>query len=505
MPCQFCSLMKQKVLFIFFFFLLSLGASAQKEAARWFFGRNSGLNFVDTQTVTDDNGVSVDGVPTNESSPLNTDEGCFSVSDKNGNIIVFSDGMEVYNKDKTRIATGLNGNRSSAQSGIIIPYPETPGKYFIISNKQSSSNLGGLYYSIFDSSGSGTITSMNTPINQTSVSPQFLYENITSVRHANGKDFWLLNRTAGFFFAWHITKDGFPASVTKVSSIPSTQLKQGQQSQGYMKMSPDGKMVCHVCIDAPNGEVMFADFNNETGEITNIILRHWQKSATVNGRLYSLEFSPKGNNLFLSYFTNQLHVIPTNQILTGTPQPVAGAGSVGTVQTGPDGRLYGIQNSSTGTKLLAIIPNPDDDISQITTHIFSNYLSGTAMWGLPSFVSSFFYIEDIETNPELPACRGTQITFSAELSSSHLSEIAYLEWDFGDGNTTGPLPFSSGGGATDIVSQTHTYKKSGTYTLTLTPYKIDNTVITGSVKTREVKISPCMIPINPNVSSVVGF
>lgn len=185
---------------VFIISLFSLMASticAQKEAAHWFFGHGCGLNFLDTQTINDANGVPVKGVPKNESNPLHTNEGCFSLSDNKGNIIVFSDEMNVYNKNKTLIASGLHGDISSAQSGIMIPYPETPGKYFIISNHQSFSRGGGLYYSIFDSAGNGTVTNINTPINQNSVPKEYLFENVTSVLHANEKDYWLLNRTAG--------------------------------------------------------------------------------------------------------------------------------------------------------------------------------------------------------------------------------------------------------------------------------------------------------------------
>ena len=483
--------MKQKILLSILFIMSSCVLFAQKEAAHWFFGQGCGLNFLDTHTVTDANGISVAGVPKNESSPLNTNEGCFSLSDKDGNIIVFSDGMRVYNKNKQLIASGLNGHTSSAQSGILIPYPETPGKYFIISNRQSNTNSGGLFYSIFDSAGNGSVTNINTPITQSNVSSSRLYENVTSVKHANGNDFWLLNRTAGYFFAWHITKTGFPSSPT-VTTIPGTASTTGMGSQGYMKMSPDGKMVCHTSIDGPNGEVMFADFNNQTGGISNIKLRNWQFGGNDwQNRFYSLEFSPQGKNLFLSFLNTPLYVIPTNQIATGTPQLVAGASQVGTVQTGPDGRIYGIQSSNSPTKLLAIIPNPDDDISQLKVHIFNNYLSGGAIWGLPTFVASFFSLEGDKS-----FCMKTSKDFTV-FTSGNIggTTVAYTQWNWGDGSAEEKVM----GSGQQIKS--HTYKRSGKFTITVSAHSNTDGLL-GSPQTMEVKVASCIMPVNHNISVV---
>lgn len=63
---------------VFIISLFSLMAStiyAQKEAAHWFFGHGYGLNLLDTQAINEANGVPVEGIQKNESSPLHTNEG----------------------------------------------------------------------------------------------------------------------------------------------------------------------------------------------------------------------------------------------------------------------------------------------------------------------------------------------------------------------------------------------------------------------------------------------
>lgn len=473
--------------------IYSFNLNAQKQAGHWFFGHNVGLDFINTQTVNDDNGVPVTGMPTLENSPLYTNEGCFSVSDAKGNIIVFSDGMKVYNKNKQEIASGLNGHTSSAQSGIIIPYPENKGKYFIISN-----NMSAIYYSIFDSSGDGTVTNKNTAI-PTSPYTTRTYENVTSIVHANKKDYWLLARAGSYFFAWLITKDGIPSQPTKAIVIPGTASNINSGSQGYMKLSPDGKKICHTYIDAPNGEVFFADFDNSTGEISNILLRNWEFGGTGSWqyRFYSLEFSPGGKNLFLSILNTPLYVIPTNDIETGTPTLVNGASVIGTVQTGPDGRLYGIQSSGNKTRTFGVIPNPDDDINDIKVHIFTNFLaSGTgAIWGLPSFIASYFSL-DIEG--EGIVCMNASQTFNAITATNESSSIVpkYTIWDFGDGSAPTSLDDANVPGT---QTKTHLYERPGQYTITVKVYDEEENEIPEMIQTFDVDVKACVLPVNPNI------
>jgi len=59
---------------------------SQKEANIWYFGENAGLDF--------NSGVPVallDG-------QLNTREGCATISDKNGNLLFYTDGITVWNR-----------------------------------------------------------------------------------------------------------------------------------------------------------------------------------------------------------------------------------------------------------------------------------------------------------------------------------------------------------------------------------------------------------------------
>ena len=86
---------------------------SQGEAANWYFGVNAGLNFSSGAPVLDLNGQ------------LATNEGCGSISDANGDLLFYTDGITVWDKNHNQMPNGfgLLGDPSSTQSGIIIPLP----------------------------------------------------------------------------------------------------------------------------------------------------------------------------------------------------------------------------------------------------------------------------------------------------------------------------------------------------------------------------------------------
>ncbi len=91
------------------------------EANTWYFGEFSGLSFNTDPPTALDNGA------------LNTNEGCASISNSDGNILFYTDGLTVYNKLHNVMQNGndLLGDISSTQSAIICPYPGNTDLYFI--------------------------------------------------------------------------------------------------------------------------------------------------------------------------------------------------------------------------------------------------------------------------------------------------------------------------------------------------------------------------------------
>ena len=109
---------------VFLILLFALNSYSQKEANIWYFGENAGLDF-----NTNPPSAITDG-------KINTLEGCSSFSDANGDLLFYSDGITVWDKNHDilkytdgSLADDLKGDPSSTQSGMIIPKPGSSSIY----------------------------------------------------------------------------------------------------------------------------------------------------------------------------------------------------------------------------------------------------------------------------------------------------------------------------------------------------------------------------------------
>ena len=112
--------------------LMSTIGFAQAEASHWYFGSGAGLIFdVDTGTVSNTTAAAI---------TISTNEGCSSISDFNGNLLFYTDGRNVWDKNhnimpnanyKSNPNLGLMGDPSSTSSGLIVPKPGDPNQYYI--------------------------------------------------------------------------------------------------------------------------------------------------------------------------------------------------------------------------------------------------------------------------------------------------------------------------------------------------------------------------------------
>ena len=109
------------IISIFLLLLIAFDSYSQRQTQNWYFGRNAGLSFVATPPTS-----LLDGA-------LNTFEGCATFSDNQGNLLFYTDGMNVFDKNHQRMpnGSGLMGNPSSAQSGIIVPNSSSPSKFYV--------------------------------------------------------------------------------------------------------------------------------------------------------------------------------------------------------------------------------------------------------------------------------------------------------------------------------------------------------------------------------------
>ncbi len=445
------------VLIILIFCSVSL---AQNEASFWYFGQNAGLRF--------DAGAGTVTAVTN--GQLSTLEGCTSISDTDGNLLFYSDGRTVWNRNHQVMLNGigLKGDESSTSSGLIVPKPQDPDFYYIFTvdephhfNSSSFPNEvdgdginDGLTYSrinILDDGGLGAVDNVekNVPlvtydINDVQQSEYKCSEKITAVRADDCSSFWVITHFVDSFYAFKVDENGV-SDTPVVSTVGPVIPVEGyrRNALGYLKASPDGtKLVAAhfgestvVAQDAGGGVYLF-DFDNDTGLVSNSIELY---SPQNNDSPYGVEFSAEnrkvyatiglgvsGNgasqvlqwNLESADIPGSLQIIHTSNTL-----------SAGALQLGIDRRIYRAQVSfanlaGTG-RFLGVINNPEAD------GIATNYdeegilvdVNGTTQnlsrIGLPPFIQSLFnsqidIIQNGISTTELLLCDGETYTLRAD-------------------------------------------------------------------------------------------
>ncbi|WP_300027091.1 T9SS type B sorting domain-containing protein [uncultured Maribacter sp.] len=425
----------KKLFSLFILFISVYTLHAQKEAAIWYFGENAGLDFNGGAPVT-----LLDGA-------LNTREGCATISDFNGNLLFYTDGITVWNRNHLPMpnGNGLLGDPSATQSAIIIPNPGDPNLYYIFTaDKLKLEN--GINYNVVDISlngGLGDVIQKNIQL----VTPAS--EKLTAVIHANGTDVWVLTHDAfgDAYLAYLVTAAGVnPTPVISNLGIHLTNYfyEDDYHAIGYIKASPNGEKVAAAHAGL-NVDVM--DFDTATGVLTNAVAI---LDATEEYKgFFGIEFSPNGRFLYTnsSNFTELYQYdLEALDIMNSVVSLNSTEITFGALQLGIDGKIY-ITEYLRPT--LSVIENPNEKGAASNLNYSSIDLGGRlGVLGLPPFITSYFFV-NIEVDG---FCLGNPTTFESSISANPVSTL----WNFGDGNTS------------NLENPSHTYAAAGDYTVSVT-------------------------------------
>ncbi len=421
--------------------------SAQREANIWYFGHNAGLDFNECPPVP-----LLDGA-------LDTDEGCASISDSFGNLLFYTDGTFVWNRNHQLMpnGSGLLGNKSSTQSGVIIPKPDAENIYYVFT-VDFTAGPGGISFSEVDmtlDSGLGDIVPASK--NTTLLTPAC--EKITAVAHANGTDVWVVGHAwnSSNFMAWLITPTGVNINpvVTTIGTFINT--SSNFNSIGYMKASPSGKKIAAAHWYDINVVEVF-DFDNATGVLSNAI----QLTGYTGSGCYGVEFAPLESILYVSErayggFLYQYDLSSNNETLINDSRIALASyfGRWGAIQMGPDGNMYVSKRDS---EYLGVINNPNIIGTGCNYVDEGVYLGGQVSWiGLPSFNQSFFESVDFSFDGICPN-QPTNFTLITD-------EVTFdsLEWNFDD-------PNSGSNNVSYEFNPTHSFSTDGVFEVDLIIY-----------------------------------
>lgn len=485
--------------------LYTFSASAQKEANNWFFGQFAGMHFLEDGTV--------EPLP---GSAMATNEGCSTISDSNGNLLFYTDGRNVWDRNHVLMpngnylgGTGLFGDPSSTQSGIIIPSEDNPDIYYIFTvdephhtnaavypeaftgvYEEPNGNFtipevddglnNGLNYSIVDLSiigenGSiGDVTTRNVHLitydpDNIEEAKYKCSEKITAVEKADNDGFWVITHFIDKFYAFEVTSEGVNETPVVTQLVPVvTTAGYRRNSIGCIKISPNGKKLAIAHTQrgnetggaTDNGAVYLYDFDDATGILSNPVI------VKNNAPAYGVEFSPKSEKLYASY-NNQAngfggihqYNLLSNDI-AGSDVLIANTTQSATLQLGPNGKIYFaiVQGDH-----LSVINAPDEPGALCDFDEFGVFLTATSSFGLPPFITSFFSSILIEGT-----CENMPTHFELDVTD----EFDSVVWDFGDGSPTSTEP-----------EPVHTYTQAGDYPVMATIERDGDTSVVSIIAT----------------------
>jgi hypothetical protein len=229
----------------------------------------------------------------------------------------------------------------------IIPFSTDTSKYFLFSYGSDNPNNQGLYYSIIDMSlanGNGSIIEKNIQIN-----PNRIADCLTSVKHGNGRDWWLIAKLAdgslstsnNRFLIYPIINDSiYPVIIQDFNDALDADFQKIIWRPDYNRF---------MLINTVGYMSEFA-FDRCSGNITLIRSIFPEQSSNFNRLFWEGAYSPNGNLFYVttefwlgvdSCYLLQYDLTTTNipasaDTLDATVVPIA----TGAVRLGPDNRIY---------------------------------------------------------------------------------------------------------------------------------------------------------------------
>ena len=396
-----------------------------------------------------------------------------SLSDYNGDLLLYSNNLEIRNAEDHVIVNGTfsdNGDPETIlpQSFVCLPFNSLDILHYIyMAYTDDFPRLGG-------SISSSIISDLDNQIGiyqqiENIVVDSLAVGGLTACRHANGRDWWVIVAKANkpFLYSLLVTPSGITVvdTITSNYSLPS--------GLGQAVFSPDGNHYARVNlvggIDGPDFLDVF-DFDRCSGQLSN----HRQTTIGADASAGGVAISPSSQYLYVPHYSYIYQYDLWSDDVFATKDTVATYdgymewnffhGRFFLAQLAPDGKIY--LNSPSGIKKLHVIENPDGQgvSSNVRQHAIPlpnanaftlanhpNYRLGPIdgstcdTLGIDNFPRAYYRID---RNPE-------------DTLDFHFQDLSFYEpdswsWTFGDG-----------GMSTDRHPD-HTYSSPGIYEVCLT-------------------------------------
>lgn len=344
-----------------------------KRANHWYFGNGAGLDFSSGIPVAVSNGQ------------LDSWESCASISDTSGNLLFYTDGDTIWDRNHNVMpnGTGLFGrcnpfgpNNSATQGVIIIPQPKSDSIFYMFT-VDCAENLGarGMNYSVVD-------LSLNGGFGDVFLKNQLLFapstEGMAATMNCARDSIWVIGHEYGTdaFYTYLITENG-------LNTIPVTS-NVGTVITGNAALpiciSPNGKKISHA--------TELLEFNFSNGQVNNEIF-----VPVIAG--YGTSFSSNSKKLYSSISGNLILQIDatlnnTTDILNSIQYIYQGLSNdeYFGLQLANDNKIYVAPQDTTK---ITTIDFPNNNGAAVGFNPYSVDLNGKkCQFTFPSFVESYF-------------------------------------------------------------------------------------------------------------------
>jgi hypothetical protein len=447
---------------------LGIGNCGSGANNHWIFGDGAG-NHVDFSSGA----PVVSAVPSIGENGLSTIEGVATISDRNGNLLFYSDGYKLFNRNHEQFFYGMGAGPSSAQGVLIVPQPGNETIYYVFTAENFGGMAGGGYYTGRGLSYLKVDMTMNNGLGGvTGTYLQLLNrcaERLSATLHCNGTDVWVVahGHNNNLFYSYLITESGLQEPVvTAIGTSQASGNSIGGQSIGIHKFSPDGSKLFSSAPTLNFAELF--DFDTSTGVLSN---PYKFPVSPVVPNIYSAEFSPDGTKLYFGR-NSQTAAIYRCDISSGIPQMINNSIQVignssapsylGSFQLGPDGKIYIARLDN----YLDVIHNPNGSASDCGLETAYLELPRNCRYGLTNILTPRLYDSPIITGPTNVCAGATNVKYKTSCGDN--------TWEYIGNNTMTILSnkevsinFTTGGSDMLICHRANSCNGTGSDTLIL--------------------------------------
>lgn len=416
---------------------------AQKEDYNWYFGDSASISFSGGSPVVLD------------SSALFCSDNSSTVSDASGNLLFYTSGTTVWNKNHAIMSNGqgLLGSNNSGQCALIVRQPQSDFYYIFTVDQFAGAN--GFRYSIVDmtqQSGLGAVTTKNVLL----FSP--CTEKIDATYDSSSDSFWILTHAwaSASFNCYKLKSTGLNTTpvVSTIGSVNSGGSQYGYNAMGQLTFSVSGTTVASGVYD--NGTIELFDFNLSTGTLSNV------RTITGYPHIWGIAFSPNDSLLYITKWTSDditqfdlnagtISDIMASATIVGQATSTNPNYSAGYLQLGPDNKIY---------------------VARFQMNYIGVINSPNTLGNLCGFINNGVYLGAHTSQAGLSRVASTRMTNSTLSADAVINNLTCTEHCTASATVTaqgGTLPYSYIWNTTPPqTSQTADSLCSGTYTVTIT-------------------------------------